>query len=91
MTGEQAAAYQRLRAHLAYPKLAAAAEQVREVPDAARAEKLSPTATLEWLLQTEVSTTKGRRLVGWLRFASLPAPWRLEDLDYDAARPLTAT
>jgi DNA replication protein DnaC len=84
MTGEQAAAYQRLRAHLAYLKLPTAAEQLPEVLDAARAEKLSVTATLERLLAAEVHETEARRLAGRLRFASLPAPWTLEDLDFDA-------
>ena len=88
MTGEQAAAYQRLRAHLAYLKLPTAAEQLPEILDAARAEKLSITATLERLLAAEVSDTEARRLGGRLRFASLPAPWTLEDLDFDASPAL---
>ena len=91
MTGEQAAAYQRLRAHLAYLKLPTAAEQLPEILDAARAEKLSVTATLERLLAAEVSDTEARRLAGRLRFASLPAPWTLEDLDFDASPALDRT
>ena len=58
MTGEQAAAYQRLRAHLAYLKLPTAAEQLPEILDAARTEKLSVTATLERLLAAEVTDTE---------------------------------
>jgi DNA replication protein DnaC len=77
MTGEQAAAYQRLRAHLTYLKLPTAAQQLPEVLDTARAEKLSVTATLERLLAAEVEATEERRLSGRLRFASLPAPWTL--------------
>ena len=91
MTGEQAAAYQRLRAHLAYLKLPTAAEQLPEILDAARAEKLSVTATLERLLAAEVHDTEARRLSGRLRFASLPAPWTLGDLDFDASPALDRT
>jgi len=87
-TPDQAAAYQRLRAHLAYLKLPTAAEVLPEVLDAARVEGLSPTALLERLLDAEVRATEDRRLTGRLRFASLPAPWRLEDLDYDASPTL---
>jgi DNA replication protein DnaC len=43
---------------------------------------------LERLLELEVRATEDRRLTGRLRFASLPAPWRLEDLDYDASPTL---
>jgi DNA replication protein DnaC len=85
MTGGQAAAYQRLRAHLAYLKLPTAAEQLPAVLDAARAEQLSVTAALERLLDLEVAATEDRRRTGRLRFASLPAPWTLEELDYDAS------
>jgi DNA replication protein DnaC len=87
-TGDQAAAYQRLRAHLAYLKLPTAAEVLPEVLDAARTEQLSPTALLERLLDAEVRATEERRLAGRLRFASLPSPWTLEDLDYDASPSL---
>ena len=87
-SGDQAAAYQRLRAHLAYLKLPTAAEVLPEVLDAARTEGLSPTALLERLLDAEVQATEQRRLTGRLRFASLPAPWTLEDLDYDASPTL---
>ena len=82
---EQAAAYQRLRSHLAYLKLPTAAEHLPAVLDAARDEHLTPTAMLERLLALEVDATEQRRLTGRLRFASLPAPYRLEDLDYDAS------
>lgn len=87
-TTDQASAYQRLRAHLAYLKLPTAAEVLPEVLDAARTEQLSPTALLERLLDAEVRATEERRLAGRLRFASLPAPWTLEDLDYDASPSL---
>ena len=85
MTGAQAAAYQRLRSHLAYLKLPTAAEQLPTVLDAARAEGLTVTAALERLLDLEVAATEDRRMIGRLRFASLPAPWTLDELDYDAS------
>ena len=88
MTGDQAALYQRLRAHLAYLKLPTAAEYLPQVLDAARTEQLSATAAIERLLELEVRATEDRRLAGRLRFASLPAPWTLEDLDYDASPAL---
>jgi len=87
-TGEQAASYQRLRAHLAYLKLPTAAEVLPAVLDAARIEALSPTVLLERLLEAEVNATEQRRLTGRLRFGCLPAPWTLEDLDYDASPSL---
>ncbi len=51
-TGPQAAAHQRLRAHLAYLKLPTAAEQLPAVLEAARAEDLSLTVVLERPPQT---------------------------------------
>jgi DNA replication protein DnaC len=87
-TGAHAAAYQRLKAHLAYLKLPTAAEHLPEVLDQARTEGLSPTATLERLLALEVTQTEARRLAGRLRFASLPTAATLDDLDYDASPAL---
>ena len=46
--------------------------------------KLGPTALLERLLAIEVSATEQRRRASLERFASLPAPWRLEDFDFSA-------
>ncbi len=67
--------YQELRGHLAYLRLAAAAEALPgELDHAARA-KLGHTAFLERLLDVEVAATEARRLAGLTRFASLPAPW----------------
>jgi DNA replication protein DnaC len=88
VTAPAAAAYQRLRAHLDYLKLPTAAEHLPAVLDAARTEQLSVTAALERLLELEVAATEDRRRTGRLRFASLPAPWTLEDLDYDASPTL---
>jgi DNA replication protein DnaC len=76
--------YQQLRSHLHYLRLAAAAEALPAELERARKEKRSHTAFLERLLQIEVEATEARRLAGRLRFANLPAPWRLEDFDFDA-------
>jgi DNA replication protein DnaC len=84
-TSAQASLYQQLRGHLATLKLHDAAEHLPAVLDAATAEGLTPTATLERLFGIEVSATEARRLAGRLRFASLPTPATLEDFDYDAA------
>ena len=84
-TPAQASLYQQLRGHLAELKMHDAAEALPGVLDAAAAEGLTMTATLERLLSVEVSASQARRLAGRLRFASLPTPATLEDFDYDAA------
>jgi DNA replication protein DnaC len=76
--------YQKLRGHLHYLRLEAAAEALPQELERARREKLSHTAFLERLLQIEVEATEARRLAGRLRFASLPAPWTLADFDLEA-------
>lgn len=88
MSTEQAGIYQRLRCHLAYLKLPTAAEQLPAVLDAARTEALSPTAALERLLNLEVRASEARKRQARLCFASLPAPWTLDELDYDASPTL---
>lgn len=80
----QAGLYQQLRAHLAYLKLTTTAEALPAVLEAARSESLTPTAALERLLGLEVQAIEARKLTARLCFASLPAPWTLGDLDYDA-------
>jgi DNA replication protein DnaC len=80
----EASLYQALRGHLASLRLAAAAEALPGVLEAGRAENLGPTALLERLLGIEVAATEARRLASLERFASLPAPWRLADFDFDA-------
>jgi DNA replication protein DnaC len=85
MTPAQAGLYQQLRAHLAVLKLHDAAEALPAVLDRASAEGWTLTAALERLLGAEVTATEARRLAGRLRFACLPTPATLEDLDYDAA------
>src|SRR5919197_4474221 len=72
--------YQKLRSHLHYLRLEAAAEALPGELEHARRGKLSHTAFLERLLQIEVEATEAGRL----RFASLPAPWTLDDFDFDA-------
>jgi DNA replication protein DnaC len=76
--------YQTVRSHLAYLKLAAAAEALPGHLDAARIQKATHTEFLERLLAVEVDATEARRHAGRLRFANFPAPWRLEDFDFDA-------
>jgi len=76
--------YQRLREHLAYLKLSAAAEVLATRLDRAQREKPSYTAFLEDLLRAEVEATERRRLAGRLRFAHFPVIKRLEEFDFDA-------
>jgi hypothetical protein len=57
----EATSYQRLREHLGYLGMSAAAEQLSTELDRANAEKASPTQVLERLLDIEVQATKERR------------------------------
>ena len=82
-TGE-AATYQRLRAHLSFLNLPAAAEALPGILDAARADDASTVAVLEALLAVEVETTQARRLASRLRFACLPTQSSLEGFDFTA-------
>jgi len=83
-TMSQAECYQRLRAHLAFLRLPAAAEALPAVLDQAREQDLPPVEALERLLGVEVEVTEARRLASRLRFACLPAPWRISDYDFSA-------
>lgn len=76
--------YQRLRSHLAYLKLAAAAEALPQALEHARHHGLSHTVFLERLLGLEVAATSARRHAARLQLAGFPAPWRLADFDFDA-------
>ena len=76
--------YQLLRSHLSALRLSTAAEALPGVLEQAKAEHLGHTAVLERLLSLEVQATEQRRRTSLERFASLPAPWRLEDFDFDA-------
>jgi DNA replication protein DnaC len=79
-----AAAYQKLRGHLAYLKLGAAIDALPGVLDAARDGQLSVLAALEQLMAAEAAATEARKLATRLHFAALPAPWTLGDYDYSA-------
>ena len=76
--------YQEARSHLAYLRMAAAAEALPAELEYAATQKLGHTAFLERLLAVEVSATEIRRRASLERFASLPSPFRLEDFDFDA-------
>jgi DNA replication protein DnaC len=76
--------YQQLRSHLAYLKLAAAADQLAPALEAAEREKPGYTRFLHDLLQTEVAASEQRRLDGRMRFSKLPAHKTLEQFDFDA-------
>ncbi|MGH7861919.1 MAG: ATP-binding protein, partial [Candidatus Dormibacteraceae bacterium] len=82
MTGE-ATSYQRLREHLAYLKLPAAADHLSSELDRALQEKLSASQVLESLLQFEVQHTQARRQRGRLRFARYPVIKTLAEFDFD--------
>lgn len=75
---------QQLRSHLAYLNLTAAAEALPAALDAATKTKQPHTEFLEALLRVEVDATEARRHASRLRFANLPAPWRLADFDFTA-------
>src|SRR6266581_2257523 len=83
---DAAAACQRLRGHLAYLKLGAAAGALPSVLDAARDGQLSVLDALEQLMGTEAAAAEARKLASRLHWAALPAPWRIEDYDF-AAQP----
>jgi DNA replication protein DnaC/endogenous inhibitor of DNA gyrase (YacG/DUF329 family) len=83
-TTGQAATYQRLREHLDFLKLPAAAEALPGILDAARAEDASTVTVLEQLLAVEVETTQARRLASRLRFACLPTQSSLDTFDFTA-------
>jgi DNA replication protein DnaC len=76
--------YQRLRSHLAFLKMAAAAEALSGVLDAARQEGTSALAAIEQLLAIEVNATENRQQASRLHFANLPAPWGIDDYDFSA-------
>ena len=86
----EASTYQALRGQLAYLRLAAAAEALPAELDRSAADKASHTTFLWRLLGVEVAATEARRQAGLERFARLPAPWRLEDYDFDAQRSVDA-
>ena len=79
--------YQRLRSHLAFLRMSAAAEALPGLlEEAAKDKALSPTVLLERLLAVEVDAVDDRRRASLARFASLPSPFTLADFDF-AAQP----
>jgi DNA replication protein DnaC len=78
------ATYQQLRSHLAYLKLAAAAEQLPAALEDAEKNKPGYTQFLSDLLAVEVTATEERRLAGRLRMAGFPSTKTLEEFDFTA-------
>ena len=78
--------YQRLRSHLAFLRMTAAAEALPGLLDEAAKAKLGNQAFLERLLAVEVAAVDERRKASLARFASLPSPFTLADFDF-AAQP----
>ena len=76
--------YQRLRAHLAFLRMGAAAEALPGLLDEATTTNLSHSGFLERLLAVEVDAVDERRRASLARFASLPSPFTLADFDYSA-------
>src|SRR5579864_6718023 len=79
----QATSYQRLREHLAYLGMTAAADHLADALDRAIKEKLSVTQVMEHLLEIQAQETKARRTRGRLRFAHYPVHKTLADFDLD--------
>lgn len=76
--------YQKLRAHLAFLRMAAAAEVLPDELDHAIKNKISHSAFLERLLAVEVNAVEERRKASLARFASLPSPFTLTEFDFSA-------
>ncbi len=79
-----ASLYQELRGNLAALRMQAAAEALPGALDLARREHHSHTRFLKDLTDVEVAAVTERRRASLERFARLPAPWRIEDFDFDA-------
>jgi DNA replication protein DnaC len=79
--------YQRLRSHLAFLRMTAAAEALPGLLErATKTGGLSHSAFLEQLLEVEVAAVEERRRSSLARFACLPSPFTLADFDF-AAQP----
>jgi DNA replication protein DnaC len=76
--------YQKLRAHLAFLRMGAAAEALPGLPGQAAKDNLSSQAFLERLLAVEVGAVDERRRASLERFAALPSPFTLADFDFSA-------
>jgi len=83
MTATEQTSYQRLREHLAYLKMTAAAEHLSDELDRATREQLSPTQVLEHLLELQAEETKAQRRRGRLRYARYPVHKTLQEFDFD--------
>ena len=83
--------YQQLRGHLAYLKLAAAAEALPDRLDQAHRKNIGHTEFLEGLLRFEVEATETRRWNSRMRFANFPTAWQLEDFDFSAQPSIDET
>jgi DNA replication protein DnaC len=76
-------AYQRLRDHLAYLEMSAAAKHLADELDRGTREQASATQVLERLMAIEADATRARRLRGRLRFARYPIHKTLAEFDLD--------
>jgi len=76
--------YQAIRGQLAFLRMPAAAEALPSELDNATKNKTSHSVFLERLLSHEVAAAGERRRASLERFARLPAPWRMEDFDFEA-------
>lgn len=83
LSTSEPSAYQRLREHLAYLEMTAAAEHLADELDRGMREKVSATQVLERLLAIEADATRARRLRGRLRFARYPIHKTLAEFDLD--------
>jgi DNA replication protein DnaC len=83
LSTSEPSSYQRLREHLAYLEMTAAAEHLADELDRGTREKASPTQVLERLLTIEADATRARRLRGRLRFARYPIHKTLAEFDLD--------
>jgi DNA replication protein DnaC len=81
---KESSTYQRVRSHLAYLKLGAAAERLAPALDQAQRAKPSYADFLDELLGAEVEASEARRLERRLRFAGLPHRKTLDEFDFSA-------
>jgi DNA replication protein DnaC len=80
--------YQKLRAHLAFLRMTAAAEALPGEPGHAARASLTHAAFLERILAVEAAAADERRRVSLERFASLPSPFTLADSGFSAQPPV---
>ena len=76
--------YQKLRAHLAFLRMTAAAGALPGEPGHAARAGLTHAAFPERLLAVEAGAVDERRRASLERFASLPSPFTLADFDFSA-------